>query len=114
MDGTVATSIGPYPARLQAWHIAIEFATHGDDVGIPVPAAERARRLDWRARFSRFAVAEANKPVSVERRAGENAVSFEGVTTVLSDEELVAAAVARLPDSSPVNPKLRVALRALA
>ena len=38
--GDVDSSVGPYPARWQAFHLAFELATHADDVGVPVTAAE--------------------------------------------------------------------------
>jgi len=35
-DGVVDTSIGDYPCRWQAIHVAAELATHADDIGVPV------------------------------------------------------------------------------
>ncbi|HXW33979.1 MAG TPA: maleylpyruvate isomerase family mycothiol-dependent enzyme [Acidimicrobiales bacterium] len=57
-SGAMDTSVGDYPSRLQAFHVASELATHADDIGVPVTDEERARRRAWRARFSRFALAE--------------------------------------------------------
>jgi uncharacterized protein (TIGR03083 family) len=37
-DGTVDTSIGAYSSWLQSFHYAVEYATHGDDVYVEVPA----------------------------------------------------------------------------
>ena len=42
--GDVDSSVGAYPARWQAFHLAFELATHADDVGVPVADAEEARR----------------------------------------------------------------------
>src|SRR5712691_4281938 len=47
-DGTVDTSVGEYPGRWQAFHVASELATHADDVGVPVTAEERDGRVAWR------------------------------------------------------------------
>jgi len=48
LDSTIQTSAGPYPLRLQVWHHAMEYATHADDIEVPVPANEREARLGWR------------------------------------------------------------------
>ena len=56
--GDVDSSVGPYPARWQAFHLAFELATHADDVGVPVAAGEAADRIAWQARFGRFAIKE--------------------------------------------------------
>ncbi len=50
----VDTSIGDYPCRWQAVHVAAELATHADDIGVPVTPGEHAERAAWRARYSRF------------------------------------------------------------
>ena len=34
-DGVVDTSVGDYPSRWQAFHVAAELATHGDDIACP-------------------------------------------------------------------------------
>ena len=52
-------SVGDYPCRWQAVHVAAELATHADDIGMPVTHDEHAERTAWRARYSRFALAEA-------------------------------------------------------
>ena len=31
-DGSIDSSVGPYPSYLQTFHFAVEYATHGDDV----------------------------------------------------------------------------------
>jgi len=108
-DGTVTTMVGPYPARLQALHIAAELATHADDAGVPVEAAESADRLAWRAAFSRFALAEADRPVSVEARDGDNRVRAGDEGVVLSDADLVEAVAAR-PTSVELTDDVRRAL----
>src|SRR5712692_3758706 len=48
-DGTVDTSVGEYPCRWQAFHVAAELATHADDIGVTVPDGEQQNRRDWRA-----------------------------------------------------------------
>ena len=47
-DGDVDTSVGLYPARWQAFHLAGELATHADDIFVTVSAAEAEARRDWR------------------------------------------------------------------
>jgi uncharacterized protein (TIGR03083 family) len=110
-EGSVDTSIGPYPVWLQAFHLATEYATHGDDIGAPVEPEEREARVRWRARFARFAIAELGRPVQIQARAGRNQVSSGGETAELSDEDLVEASQARLPADHPLSPALREALK---
>src|SRR5438067_1392343 len=57
-DGTLSSSVGPYPVGLMAFHIASEYATHADDMGVAVPESERAARTAWRAKVSEFALEE--------------------------------------------------------
>jgi uncharacterized protein (TIGR03083 family) len=59
--GDVDSSIGPYPARWQAFHLAFELAVHADDVGVPVTAGEADARLAWQTRFGRFALKRAQQ-----------------------------------------------------
>ncbi|HYT25487.1 MAG TPA: maleylpyruvate isomerase family mycothiol-dependent enzyme [Actinomycetota bacterium] len=113
-DGTIPTSAGPYPAGLQAFHLAIEDATHADDLGAPVDPDEAADRLAWRATVSRFGVTETGKPVELEARGDRMLVRSGGQEAALSQDELVQAAVARLDADHPLPAGLREALRAFA
>jgi uncharacterized protein (TIGR03083 family) len=54
--GTLQTSVGPYPAGLQALHYSSELATHADDVGLPVSPPEEGARTRWRVAFGAFAL----------------------------------------------------------
>lgn len=97
-DGSdIDSSIGAYPARWQAFHVASELATHADDMGIPVPADERERRSAWRARVSRFALAEAKPEVSVTTVGGITSVSSGAATVSVDDEHLIEGVAGRLP-----------------
>ena len=58
LGADIDTSVGPYPLRLQVWHLSREYATHGDDIEIPVPEADRAARERWRSAFALFAAQE--------------------------------------------------------
>jgi uncharacterized protein (TIGR03083 family) len=87
--GTMATSVGQYPVRWQAFHIASELATHADDLGVPVREEDRSGRLAWRVPFSRFALAEVRGRVDVDLDA-------------VDDEELVEGAAGRLPSDHPL------------
>lgn len=70
-DGTdMATSVGPYPVRSQAFHIASELATHADDMSVPVAPGEAGDRLAWRVAFSRAAVVEARPSIRLDVVAG--------------------------------------------
>jgi hypothetical protein len=96
-DGELPTMVGPYPVRLQAFHLAQEYATHGDDMGVDVAAGEADARTDWRVRFTRFALGELDKPVVIERAGGHNVVRSGDETVELSDADLVEAGQGRLP-----------------
>src|SRR3989442_8009731 len=66
-DGdNVDTSVGPYPARWQAFHLAFELAVHADDVGVPVAAGEADGRVAWEAAFGRFALKELDKGLELD------------------------------------------------
>ena len=108
------TAVGAYPVRWQAWHLASELATHADDIGVPTThKREEETRRDWRARFARFALAEAKPDVEVQLLDDGTWVRANGVEATLTDDQLIDAVNARLPADSPVNPTLREALAAL-
>jgi uncharacterized protein (TIGR03083 family) len=110
-NGTeMATSVGEYPVRRQAFYVASELATHADDVGAPVAPDEAAARTDWRARHSRSAIAEADRGVEITARDGRNHVKAGDELADLRDEELVDAAEGRLPAGYPLPAGLRQAL----
>ena len=68
--GKVPTSVGPYPLRLQVWHLAREYAIHADDIELPVPARSKAARARWRIDFGLFAAEEEGETVSARVRDG--------------------------------------------
>ena len=70
--GTIATGVGPYSARWQAWHLASELATHADDVGLPETTEEAPGRQAWRTRFALFALDEMKPDVEVATVAGRH------------------------------------------
>jgi uncharacterized protein (TIGR03083 family) len=113
-DGTMDTSVGSYPSWLQAFYLAHEYATHADDMDAPVDLGEATRRTQWRARFTRYALGEYDRPVSVTVSGGVNLVRGEGSEAQLTDDELVEAGVARLPAGHPLPASLRAALACLA
>lgn len=110
-DGKVATSVGPYPVGWQAFHLASEYATHADDMDVPVPDPDRAGRLAWRLAFSKFALQEVEKPVEVESVDGTQTVRTAGRELTLSDHDFVEAVTARL---KTIDDDWQQALRALA
>jgi hypothetical protein len=110
-DGTIATSVGPYPIELQAFHLASEYATHADDMGVPIPDSEQPERLAWRLAFSKVALEEANKPAQIEAAGDQIKVKADGKEATLSPADFVEAVAARL---KTIDPGLQDALRALA
>jgi uncharacterized protein (TIGR03083 family) len=110
-DGSLETSVGPYPAELQAFHLGAEYATHADDMDVPVPESARDARLAWRKAFSLFGLEEAEKDVTVESSGADNVVRAGDKEITLSDHELVEAVTARL---KTIDESWQDALRALA
>jgi uncharacterized protein (TIGR03083 family) len=114
-DTILNTAGGPYPAGRQALHLAMEFAIHADDMGVPVADAERRLRGGWQARFARFTLGEYGKEVKVDSDgAGMNQVKGGGVAVTIDDEGLIDACSARLPEDAPVPEELRGLLRVFA
>jgi uncharacterized protein (TIGR03083 family) len=106
----MATTIGPYPVRRQAFHVAAELATHADDVGVPVTPEEADARCTWRARFSHFALLEEERNVDVIPADGAYRVRAGGMEATLSAGDFVEAVAARLPARHPLRVELRDAL----
>lgn len=96
--GEMDSSVGPYPVRWQAFHIATELATHADDIGVPVPEDEAADRLAWRTAFSRFALSERRPGAVIEAAPGGTRVQVDDLDVVVDDATLVAGLVDRLGD----------------
>jgi uncharacterized protein (TIGR03083 family) len=113
-DGTLSSSVGPYPAGLMAFHIASEYATHADDMGVEIGPSERDARTAWRAKVSEFALEEAGKGVEFGSKDGSHVVRLGDKQAQLPDADFVEAVTARLPPNYPIDPELRGALRALA
>ena len=101
--GDIDTSVGPYPARRQAFHLAFELATHADDVGVPVDAGEVAGRIDWEAHFARFALGEVREDLTLDARDGRTHVRGDGVDVEMTDAEFVQAVAARLPERTDLD-----------
>ena len=113
-DTPLLTAAGPYPAGLQAFHCGSDYATHADDVGAMVAAAEEPGRTAWRACLGRFALAEQNSPVKIISSERSILVHLGGVSAELPTADFVAATVGRLPLGYPLDPTLAGALRCLA
>jgi uncharacterized protein (TIGR03083 family) len=111
-DGAdVDSSVGAYPARWQAFHLAFELATHADDVFVPVAPAEAGPRNAWQARFGRFALREAKPDLAVGVvDDGRTHVQGEGVDVQLTDDQFVPALAARLPAGSGLDAAAATAL----
>jgi hypothetical protein len=106
-DGVVDTSIGDYPCRWQAIHVAAELATHADDIGVPVTPGEHGQRTAWRAWYSRFALAEAKPQLEIRHAAARTTVTGGPATVELDDDELIEAVMGRLDQTSGFSAALR-------
>ena len=109
-DGIVDTSIGGYPCRWQAFHVAAELATHADDIGVPVTRDEDEQRTAWRGRYSRFALAEAKPQLEIRRVGGRTAVTDGPATVELDDHQLIEAVMGRLDETPGFSDRLRALL----
>jgi uncharacterized protein (TIGR03083 family) len=109
-DGVVDTSIGDYPCRWQACHVAAELATHADDIGVPIAHDEQTERTAWRARYSRFALAEAKPELEIRQASARTAVTDGSTTAELDDKELIEAVMGRLDETSRFTATLRALL----
>jgi uncharacterized protein (TIGR03083 family) len=110
--GDVDSSVGAYPARWQAFHLAFELATHADDVGVPVEPADEAGRIAWQARFGRFALKELKPELSLEGSGDHTHVKGEGIDIDLGNAQFVAAVAARLPADSGIDAETAAILSA--
>lgn len=108
--GEIDSTIGPYPLRWQAFHVAMELATHADDIALPLTPDEAADRLAWRAAFSRFALTEKHPDATVEALDDGTHVVVGDLDAIVDDETLVAGVVGRLGDDA--DPALREGLAA--
>jgi uncharacterized protein (TIGR03083 family) len=111
--GVVDTSIGDYPCRWQAFHVAAELATHADDVGAPTAPGEHAGRTAWRARYSRFALAEAKPQLEIRSADARTTVSDGPTMVELDDDELIDAVMDRLGETSRLDATARELLSTL-
>ena len=102
--GDVDSSVGAYPGRWQAFHLAFELATHADDVGgARSPTARSRRARQWQAKFGRFALKETKPDAQTDAHDGHTRVHGEDLDIELPDAEFVQAAAARLDDSSRLD-----------
>jgi uncharacterized protein (TIGR03083 family) len=107
----IDTSVGPYPRRWQAFHVAGELATHADDMFVVGDPDDEVERHEWRARFSRFALAE-EKPdlaMAVDPGGGTH-IRGRGVDLEVDDEELIEGVAGRLEESSRLGAEARAVL----
>lgn len=104
------TSAGDYPCRWQAFHVAAELATHADDIGVPVTHDEHGQRTAWRARYSRFALAEARPRLEIRHAGGRTTVTDGPAAAEIDDEDLVEAVMGRLDQASGFSATLRALL----
>ena len=110
--GDIDSSVGAYPARWQAFHLAFELATHADDVGVPVTAQEDAGRTAWQAQFGRFALKELNADLEIKAGNGTTQVRGDDIDVEVPDAVFVQAVAARLGDDGPLDADQRALLSA--
>lgn len=109
-SGDMTTMVGPYPARWQSFHIASELAIHADDLGVPDGGADVEDRLAWRAKISRFFLAESKPDLELSATGGGTAVKGDGMDLTVDDQTFVNAVAGRLDDSSALGDDERLLL----
>jgi uncharacterized protein (TIGR03083 family) len=109
-DGDVDSSVGPYPARWQAFHLAGELAVHADDVAAVVPDDARADRRTWRVLFSRFALSEHTPDLTVAIGDGTVRVRGDGIDAELDPDDFVELVAGREPPTAGIAGEVRTAL----
>jgi hypothetical protein len=87
--------------------VAAELATHADDIGVPAAGGEHGERAEWRARYSRFALADAKPNLKIEATGARTLVTDGSDTVDIDDHELVEAVMGRLDEASRLNAKQR-------
>ena len=102
-EAEVDTSVGAYPARWQAFHLAGELATHADDLFVPELGDEADTRIAWRARFSRFSLRESKPDLDVDVLDGATHVRGDGLDVVLADRDLVEVVAGRADERVPAS-----------
>ncbi len=102
-DGVIDTSVGDYPNRLQAFHVASELAIHADDIDVPTPPEEAGERREWRARFSRFSLGESKPGLEISRVRGNTRVHQGELSFEVSDDVLIEGVAGRLSDSAGLD-----------
>ena len=91
LEGKIKTAgAGLYSLRLQAWHLAREYAIHADDLEVPVPANYRGRRWRWRTQFGLFEAKEEGERIDARLLDGRVQVRTHGRTEDLDLETFVA------------------------
>jgi uncharacterized protein (TIGR03083 family) len=90
VDGTIPTSVGRYPLRLQIWHLAREYAIHADDIEVPMSPAERRAQLRWRVAFGLFAAGEEGEDVDASLEGDRVRLRQDGREHELDLETFIA------------------------
>ncbi len=90
LEASIETSVGPYPLRLQAWHLARGYAIHADDIRVPVPARVRQQRARWRILFGLFAAREEGEPENAHLENGSVRLKVRGQVHHLDPETFIA------------------------
>jgi hypothetical protein len=90
LGARIETSVGPYPLRLEVWHLAREYAIHADDIEVPMTPRERQAQLRWRVAFGLFAAHEEGEAIDAEVQGDRVEVRRRGLRYDLDFETFVA------------------------
>ena len=112
-SGEVDSSVGAYPARHQAFHLASELATHADDIAVPITDDEEPDRTRWRAAVSRFALREVKPEVELDALDGATRYRAGDREGTIADADFVELVAAREPHDASIALDVRGALSAM-
>jgi len=100
-DGTdIDTSVGAYPCRLQAFHVASEYAVHADDIDAPVDPIDHATRQRWLAAVATLALTETKDDVEVAVEADSVTVTRGDVRLAVDVDTFVGGVFGRCADGA--------------
>jgi uncharacterized protein (TIGR03083 family) len=103
-DGTdIDSSVGTYPGRLQAFHVAFEYGVHANDVDAPVDPTDCDNRQHWLASVGRFAITEIKEHLHIRVDEDRWTVT-EGDTSFELNRDQFIAGVAARPATAALEP----------
>lgn len=110
VDGTdIDSSVGTYPGRLQAFHVAFEYGIHANDVDALVEPDEHVGRQRWLASVGQFAITEIKEHLDI-RTEDDRLIVTEGDTSFTLNRDQFIAGVAARPETAALETEVAAIL----